>query len=242
MHSYHLYWPFPHATQTGDFGSSAELKGSSARIEAEPAIISATMGGTSDTVSEKALRLYRTRFEDPVLGAAVTEVLEHSGWRHEARSELVIADRPAEGCVLVLRSYPADCALVVQELGLGVVAAIVCEEDLAQLGSVLSAVVAGHRLIARRVLELAQSLPMLTRRQHVVLHDLCGGHQLQRLTRELRSSPATVKREIKRLQDALGVTSRVQLALAAHRLGYPTPLVDIAASNTKTSVPRTPVS
>jgi DNA-binding NarL/FixJ family response regulator len=50
---------------------------------------------------------------------------------------------------------------------------------------------------------------------------------IHQLGRDLKTSPATVKREIATLEAAFGVANRTQLALAAQRLGYPTPMVEL---------------
>jgi DNA-binding NarL/FixJ family response regulator len=139
----------------------------------------------------------------------------------------IVTDRPLRDGVLVLRALPAECAVVVHQCGFAGIAAVVCEDNLTQLAVVLTAVLEGHRVVGRRVLELAQRLPKLTLRQHRVLQHLGRGQPVHQLGRDLKTSPATVKREIATLEAAFGVTNRTQLALTAQRLGYPTPMVDL---------------
>jgi DNA-binding NarL/FixJ family response regulator len=174
----------------------------------------------------KPSRIFLTEFNDRQLGAAVSEVLGRAGWTEHPDGVLVTDRSHADG-VLVLRSLPAECALVTQHLGLESLAAILCDDSISQIAVVLAAVVAGHRLIARRAIELAHRLPKLSRRQHQILQHLGRGVPLSELCPALGASPATIKREIASLQRAFEVDNRTQLALAARHAGYPTPWIDV---------------
>lgn len=170
---------------------------------------------------------YRAQVGDPELRANLVQALGAQGWHPDQIAGPIVSDRPLRDGILVLRALPADCAVAVHQCGFAGIAAVVCEDNLTQLVVVLTAVLEGHRVVGRRVLELAQRLPKLTLRQHRVLQHLGCGQPVHQLGRDLKTSPATVKREIATLEGVFGVTNRTQLALTAQRVGYPTPMVEL---------------
>ncbi|HEX7166314.1 MAG TPA: LuxR C-terminal-related transcriptional regulator [Acidimicrobiales bacterium] len=121
--------------------------------------------------------------------------------------------------VLVVSAVPAWCERARRAVLAGRCAAAITDADLTLVPAAVTAGRAGLATLARPLLALAATVPVLAERQVGVLSALAAGASLPVVAARLEVSTATVKRELASLYEEIGVTTRVELVLAARRLG-----------------------
>lgn len=168
-----------------------------------------------------------------MLAEALVAAAARSGWghvSHRAPGAVLVTDRPAarlrgspagNNAVLVCEptAYAARRALdAVSEL---VAAAVMRSDEPADLTSALEGMAVGRASIPMDVLALAAQMPAITERQTAILGAVVAGQTNTDICRGMYLSPASVKRELSALHQALGSVSRVGLAASARELGVP---------------------
>ena len=121
--------------------------------------------------------------------------------------------------VLIVPAAPAACAEAFGLIADGGVHGALTDVEIDLTPMAVRSVAGGVLILSPRVVSLARELPSLTSRERAVLHLIAEGIPLTEIARRLHLSYSTVKRVVAALFDAFGVRSRVELVLAAERLG-----------------------
>jgi DNA-binding NarL/FixJ family response regulator len=162
--------------------------------------------------------------EDRATELAVLAALGvEGGWAHEQWSACVCVssrDPSPEGpTVLVVPAMAAACASALDAVISRTAMAAMSADELDQLSAVVVAVAQGVRCLSDAVVRLAADMPILGARGRNILGLAATGASVAQMASSLHLSTATVKRELAELSDLLGCQSRVELLLAARRLG-----------------------
>lgn len=126
---------------------------------------------------------------------------------------------PRSPAVVVTTPVAAACRAVLDAFARGTALGAVLADDIARLPQVVAMVAEGLACFTPRLVELARLAPNLDSRQAAVLAAVAEGSSIPQLAVRLHVSSATAKRELAALFDLFDVSSRVELVLAARRLG-----------------------
>lgn len=130
-----------------------------------------------------------------------------------------LSSPPRSPAVLVAPPVAAACRGVLDAFADGAALGAVLTDDIARLPQVVAMVAEGLACFTPRLVELARLVPNLDSRQAAVLAAVAEGSSIPQLAVRLHVSSATAKRELAALFDLFDVGSRVELVLAASRLG-----------------------
>jgi DNA-binding NarL/FixJ family response regulator len=164
------------------------------------------------------------------LARALTFVGRAAGWIDadtHGHCDVLVADAvdtlhgsDARYRILVTEPTPKACRVAVDEIVAGRAHAVVLADHPDQLATALRAVDGDHATAPSRVIALASQLPALTDRQVQIMRAILAGQTNKQLSRGLRLSPASIKRELTELYRLLRAANRLELAHRAMTLGY----------------------
>jgi DNA-binding CsgD family transcriptional regulator len=170
------------------------------------------------------------RVSDRPLQVALESVVGRHGFTicddpQAADCELVASPAAASELVpsiLLVEPSPVWSQVGMGAIGAGLVDAVVARQCIDDVPFVMEALVDRDlSTVSLAVRRAAQLIPPLSRRQHMLLALISGRHvKSESIARALACSPATVKREVRKVRQALGLGSRLELLHYARPLGY----------------------
>jgi hypothetical protein len=164
---------------------------------------------------------FQVHVRDPVLVRALWHVLSDLGDLWPAGKVLTVCDEHAAGSfdVLVVSPTPFACSAAVRRATEGAVSVVVTTDRLDDLAPALHAMRGEVVHLPRRVLELANQLPALDRRDIEILRGLLVDPSISGLARRVGISDATLKRCLTSLMNRVGAASRAALVARTVQLG-----------------------
>jgi hypothetical protein len=166
---------------------------------------------------------------DRPLEIALESILERHGFAVGGEPdgfdcELVTAPEAgtcAAPAVLLVDPTPVRSQIALGAVDAGWVAAAVAWECIDDVPFVLDGVARSLTMVSSSLGRAARLLPVFSRRQHELLALLSGEHvKHSSICGALVCSPTTLKREVRRLRERLGLASHHELPAYARSLGY----------------------
>jgi hypothetical protein len=166
---------------------------------------------------------------DRPLEIALESILERHGFAVGGEPdrfdcELVTAPEARTGAVpavLLVDPTPVRSQIALGAVDAGWVAAAVAWECIDDVPFVLDGVARSLTMVSSSLGRAARLLPVFSRRQHELLALLSGEHvKHSSICAALVCSPTTLKREVRRLRERLGLASHHELPAYARSLGY----------------------
>lgn len=176
----------------------------------------------------------RIQVADPELASSLERVVRH--WSATSsdrpRRPVVVTDSvPSRGdtvggavhspvVVLVVDRTPVAAREALEAVLVAGIAGVVRADHVEELSAVLDALDTEMAPVPLDLIVDARAVPDLTEEQLALLAGLLAGSSNRAAGEELGMSLSAVKRQVRSLFDAFDVDDRVQLAVAASRLGF----------------------
>lgn len=181
-------------------------------------------------MSGEGPRLVHLDLCDTAMRFAFSFAADEAGWSRTpgpARDVTQVADRLSTRAdappldVLVIAPSPIASRRAIDAFTVGRVLAVLSSTEPDSLATALEGARRGLSVLSTTIVEAAQRFPPLSARLERTLHLVVRGRPNRDISRELRQSEATTKRDVAELLRRFDATNRVALAATALRLGLP---------------------